>query len=545
MTLDNSFAAEALSEHEIQILYRLDGLDPATGPTTTLARLAGGPGVPSDQEPALAGRYAGTRVWKRSPSGDAGQDFHRHIREIVGGQREDLATRWEPDEVAGRLLERADLYEQPVERGQRVDKRLALPLSAAARGRLERHGIAVDRLTVRITGIDVTLFRTGHGFAATTLELTRADGRALTALELLEAQVLLTRFGTLEWIAADSGEAVAGKPFPLADLVHRLACGEDRPRPSNPRVSTYTYARFAGALPTATRDRFAIYLARHYTTDYAVAADIGSVAFVADFDTVRHAVALEGAATVVGAAPGEPPLPAFLRDFRTVTFHRHYLPIALLARHEHAFLVERTSASVMSRDELADPGRAVERLESLRAAGLVFRLCYRFSELSYVSLHNALNRAFREVLRLDRMMEELSSDIASVELHLRELRDAEHRRLELAKHRRYYWASVLGGAALAGLTAFTIGKELTEVALHAAASLAGHHGGLPHATELIPGGLGVLLGLGVAAAAMRIGLRRGPAAHESSHGSDPEAGHEGHMAVHAMLDNMIHVAIKK
>ena len=35
-------------------------------------------------------------------------------------------------------------------------------------------------------------------------------------------------------------------------------------------------------------------------------------------------------------------LPPFLERFRTVTFHRHYLPIALLALHEQAFLVDRT-----------------------------------------------------------------------------------------------------------------------------------------------------------------------------------------------------------
>ncbi|MFO1082123.1 MAG: hypothetical protein U1E23_16020 [Reyranellaceae bacterium] len=535
MTLDRSFAAETLSEHEILLLHRIDGLDLARGPTTTLGQIADGPGIPADQKAALAGRYAASPVWKRAATSEAGQDFHRHIREIVGGQREDLATRWEPDELGRRFLERADLYDREVEPAQRAAKRLALRLSAAARSRLERHGIAVGDLLVRPSGIDLTLFRTGHGFAATRLELARADGHALTALELLEAQVLLARYGKLAWIDPRGAEGTSGAPFLLADLVHRLVCGEDRPRHAPQRVTTYTYARFAGPLPPAARDRFAVYLARHYTTDYAVAPDIGNLAFVADFETVRHAVALEGAATVVGATPERPELPAFLEDFRTVTFRRHYVPIALLARHEHAFLVERTSASVISRDEMEDHGRAVRHLEALRESALLFRLCYRFSELSYVSLHNALNRAFRDVLHLDRMMAELTSDIASVEQHLRELRDAEHRRLELDKHRRYYWATVLGGAALAGLTAYTIGKELGELAIHVVAQL--RHEELPHAVELIPGALGVLLALGVAAKAMQIGFRRGPPMHEEEHA--------GHLTMHGMLDHMIHAAMKK
>jgi hypothetical protein len=530
------FAAKTLSEHEIQILYRIDGLDVGLGPITTLTEVADGPGIPADQVPALQGRYAETKIWKRALSSDAGQDFHRHIREIVGGKREDLATRWMLDDTARRLLDQADLYEQQIDPALRIGKRLALLLTDAANARLSRHGIACDGLLVRIINITLTLFKTGHGFAVTVIGLARSDDRPLTALELLEAQVLLARFGKVAWTDSRSGDIVPGAPFLLSDLVHRLAYGKDRASHAAQRVTTYTYAQFAEPTATETRDLFALHLARHYTTDYVVSPDIKNVAFVADFETVRHAVALEGAATIVGATPERPELPTFLRDFRTVTFRRHYVPIALLARHEHAFLVERTSASVISRTEMADQDKAVARLESLRESTLVFRLCYRFSELSFVSMHNALNRAFREVLHLDGMMEELGADIASVEMHLREVRETEHRRQEQEKHRRYYWASVIGGAALAGLTAYTIGKEIGELAVHAV----DHVRGIKEPTaysELIPGGVGILLAVGVALKAIQLGYRRGPPEHED--------GHAGHLTLHAMLEHMIHVATKK
>jgi hypothetical protein len=530
------FAARILSAHEIQILYRIDGLAIGTGPRTTLSQLADGPGIPTDQLPALQGRHATTKVWKRAPANDAGQDFHRHIREIVGGQREDLATRWVPDDTARRFLDRADLYEQPIDPTLRIVKRLALLLSDAATARLNRHGIACDGLLVRISGITLTLFSTGHGFAVTVLELARSDDQALTALELLEAQILLARFGKVAWTDARSGDIAPGAPFLLSDFIYRLACSKDRPSHVAQRVTTYTYAQFAEPTTTEVRDLFAVHLARHYTTDYVLSRDIEGVTFVADFETVRHSVALEGAAAIVGATPERPELPAFLHDFRTVTFRRHYVPIALLARHEHAFLVEHTSAAVISRAEMADHERSVTRLGSLREDALMFQLCYRFSELSFVSMHNALNRAFRAIMRLDRMMADLSHDVASVEMHLRELREAEHRRLEQEKHRRYYWASVIGSAALAGLTTYTIGKEIGELSVHALAHALGRKE-LTAVDDLIPGGGAVFLALCVAAAAVIIGYLRGPPA--------PEGEHAGHLTRHAMLEHMIHAAIKK
>jgi hypothetical protein len=527
------FAGKTLAEHEIQILYRIDGLDIASGPSTTLADLADGPGVPADQIPALAGRYAQAKIWKRSTSTDAGQDFHRHIREIVGGTREDLATRWMPDDTARQFLDQADLYEQRIDPTLRTSKRLTLLLTDAANERLGRHGISCDGLLVRIRGINLTVFNTHHAFATTMLALSRSDSQPISALELLEAQILLARFGKLAWTDAGTGDIVPCNPFLLSDLVHRLAHGEDRANHTAQRVTTYTYAQLAEPSATEARDLFALHLARHYTTDYVLSPDIKGVAFVADFETVRHAVALEGAATIVGATPERTELPAFLRDFRRLTFRRHYMPIALLARHEHAFLVERTSASVLSSEELDDEDKAVKRLESLRDSALRFRLSYRFSELSFVSMHNALNRAFRQVMQLDRMMERLSADVASVEMHLRDLRDAEHRRLELEKHRRYYWTSVIGGAALAGLTTYTIGKEIGELVVAAATDLPN----VEKHIELVPGFVAVILGLVVAGLAILIGFRRGPPA--------PETEHASHFTRHAMLEHMIHRTNKK
>lgn len=531
MTLFESFAARVVSDHEIQLLFRIDGVDITAGPGITLSAVASGPGIPDDQKAALAGRYGSAAIWKRDGSSGTGQDFHGHIRDVVGGRREDLATRWTLDDAARRFVEAAGLYEEQADRAARSDKRMVLAFNEAARQRLASQAIAGTGLVVACRDITLTLFKTGHGFAATTLELSRPDRGKITAMELLEGQILAARFGAVTWTAVRGDGAAASPPFRLAQLVRSLVLGE-KAEAQPERVTTFTYAQFAEPLPTAARDLFAVHLARHYSSDYRTTADIEGVAFVRDFETVRHAVALEGAATIVGTTPEAPQQPYFLRNFRTGTFHRHYVPVALLARHEHDFLVRRTSAAILTQGEMGDSLQTVRRLQELREACLIFRLCYRFSELSAVTMHNGLNRAFRQVLNLDRMTQELDSDVETFETHLRQLRKSEEDRKEEQKHRRYYWVTMIGAGALAGLTMFSITKELLGIFIHEGAP-----GGVeelvtifgrPVPLPLVPKLVGLVLGILTAIFGWIIAYLRGP-----------KAGHADHKTMHLMLERMI------
>jgi len=531
MSLFESFSAKIISDHEIQFLFRFDGVDIASGPDISLSAVASGPGIPEDQKAALAGRYGTTAIWKRERSSGTGHDFHRHIRDVVGGKREDLATRWTLDDAARRLIASADLYEEQTDRGLRVEKWMVLAFSDAARKRVAAHAITGTAVVVACRDITLTLFKTGHGFAVVTLELSRLDRSKVTAIELLEGQILLARFGTLVWTGIRGDGSAVSPPFRLADLVRSLVVGDKAKAPPE-RVTSLTYARFTDPLPIAARDLFAVHLARHYSSDYQTAAEIEGVVFVRDFETVRHAVALEGAATVVGATPEAPHQPDFLHHFRTGTFHRHYVPVALLARHEHAFLVRRTSAAVLTQGEMSDSLQTVRRLQELREACLIFRLCYRFSELSSVTMHNSLNSAFRQVLSLDRMTRELDSDVETFEEHLRQLRKSEESHREDEKHRRYYWVTVIGAGALAGLTMFSITKEFLGIFIHE-----GPPGAVEQAVTLfgrdvplaiVPKLAGLVLGILTAIFGWIIANLRGP-----------KAGHADHKTMHLMLEHMI------
>ena len=135
MSSFESFAAKSISDHEIQIFFRIDGIAIASGPGISLAAAAPGPGIPEDQTAALAGRYGKTPIWKRERSSGVGQDFHPHIRDVVGGKREDLATRWSLDDAARRLVGSAALYGEDTARTARVEKQMFLSFNEAAQKR--------------------------------------------------------------------------------------------------------------------------------------------------------------------------------------------------------------------------------------------------------------------------------------------------------------------------------------------------------------------------------------------------------------------------
>lgn len=467
----DSLSTTSVADHEIVVFYDVDGLNPETGPTVAVsgmshtsaamplkaAELATGDVgyFPADQFAALRGRYGKETVWKRITDRGVGSDFHEHIAGMLRGVRPDLVTYWKLADPFRRLLERADLYEEAVAKDERTRKSLALNLSKAASRRLSAFSVESAELKIVLNDLTVAAFATGYGFCVARLALNRVDGKPLTAVELLEAQNSLARFNEMNWNEAGATSKGGGRNFSLGELVRGMVFGSSAKTNRVGRVHTYTYVRFDEPLSVTARDAFALRLARQFTTDYNLAAPNSGGEIIGNFQTVRHRVEAEGAATIVGRVSAEDPIPKFVEDFKTTTFGPNYLPIALLALHEHAFLVGATSASLIPADEMQDEKATLSRLEDLRESALAFRLCFRFSELSYLSAHNRVNRAFRSALRLDAIMQELGGDIAEVDAYLKSARDRHSK--------KQFDRLTLGIAVLAAAAAaFPIGKDVSE-----------------------------------------------------------------------------------
>jgi hypothetical protein len=452
-------AAASLADHEVHVFFEIAGV-PLRGPAVCLSDLAVRESacIPADQRQALAGRYRREPVWQEATA-DVGPDIYDHLRDIVAGRRKDLSTVWELTPRAERLLGSADLYEEEQPADQRAAKRLGLTLSKRSLERLRGHGTEPRALTVGIERTMLHVFATGVAFLHVSLTIWPAGSDdPLSPLELLEAQVAVARFDRLSWRPLADRQDEGTARFSLGDLARSLVKSGPSAARETERPRTYTYLRLANAVARSDADLLALHLARHYTPDYVADPDIGGLVRIRAFANVGHVLSLEGATTIVAPVEETAALPGFLENFKQGTLRRHYIPIFVLGLHEYGFLVDRTSRSVLNPEDERDIDKTLATLARLQSDSLVFRICFRFSQVSHISMHNELNRGFREVLGLDRMLREFAADVAEIEAFLRAAE--EHK----ARSRTYVF-SMIGGAALAALSGLTIFRESAKVLL--------------------------------------------------------------------------------
>lgn len=210
------------------------------------------------------------------------------------------------------------------------------------------------------------------------------------------------------------------------------------------RIFTFSAVQCAAETPLEALPAAAYRLSRRFTTDYALAAeDVGGGA-VRTFDNVVHAFATQGAAVVTRS--GEP---EFLKQFISTGATPTYLPLALVAYHEYLQLLHLTQdcAFIPNRSR---PGEDHERANHLRYELAKFRLFFRFSHVSDIGHHNRIHRAWREALDLDRMLHELSLDVAEAGHVLAEERESQ-----------WKWTRAIAGA----IGFFVATKEILEVIL--------------------------------------------------------------------------------
>lgn len=533
-------ASLVVSDHEINFFYETDhgegALTFGQGPITTLGNLCDGESpqvalVPQRLCPALTTRYAQDRIFSPSVNLDVGADYHDHVADIVSGRRGDLLKIFTLTDRGKRLLDRGDLYQEDVPAPDRKVHRLVLYPSKAAERRLSAAGIAPRPCRILVEHAATFVFHTRRGFTQVRATVHPEQEGPLSALELLEVQIALGRIHRLHWLAVGEAPKSGDKGNTLGTLIRTMVLGREAKTRVSGRVSTYTFVRFETPMHAADADAFALYSARHYSSDYDVVSNLDGIRRVRHFETVGHVFALEGACTIVAPNPGQPNLPDALESFKENTFRQHYLPLMLLSLHEHGFLTDRTSRSLFRLRDSGKPDIAIEKLTALKREALAFRLLFRFPQVSYITMHNCINAALRDVLNLDSMLEKLCQDTDEIEDFFqlrRERRQAEEDRKSIQRQhqcdRRYYFASVVGTGALAGLTAFTIVKEGVAV----------------FSKESGASAYGFWCALAVFVLACVVGYLKRP--EDSIYHSEDDSHDE--FSMHAALEHMLHKAVE-
>lgn len=337
--------------------------------------------------------------------------------------------------------------------GQTPGTQLRLPLSPSAQHRLDRRGLPrTESVGLEFGAIRLLPFRTGQGVLLVEIRFT-ADGPISDTL-LVEATTALCHDRGLEWRSDRSQrlKTVGGKDrFTLAAMLTSLIQFSTEKPLSGQRVFSYAFAAFDERLNDRDRCRLLIQLSRKYTDDYRIADASGEAPQSRVFDTIAHAAYSEGCATLVERIPadGAQKPPAFLTGFLKNAVEGRYLGIAAINVHAREALL-RLSRDSSFWPNMDNPSETqIEDLGRLQKQILAFRLAYRVSRVSPVSMHNGFHEALTKAFRLEELLRDINKDALEIGAYLQELEAG----LRKASERKWRWVAklLISAAALSAL----------------------------------------------------------------------------------------------
>lgn len=400
-------------------------------------------------------------VWQQANL-PVGVDLYPYIRRLLGQKNRDAGTAVHAvshrlTDSAKKLLQGRQLkYSREQTWVARKPNRLMLKLGKAAKRRLRLDDAEGSGQTIAVGIEDVWLiqFRTGNAFLVAEVGFESLGHDKLLAVEVVEGLYHLSRFNKVGWKSeTDKGSECRG--FSFGHLIRALLGRAGGSRASD-RLFTASYLQLADELDPGQRQKLLYRLARHYTSDYQVPDELEGCELIQPFTNVNHLFSQEGCATIVDKSGlGDEPPPEFLSQYLNNTYRRHYMPIVMLAYHEYCYLLEMTDAA--SFWPALDPSsRLVDQMENVRLEANRFVLCFRFSYVSRISMHNQVNQAARRALGVNNIYSELDRDTKHIDYLL-------HRLADQRSEKRYRWFNVVGTFGISWLTAFTLVKEMLEV----------------------------------------------------------------------------------
>jgi hypothetical protein len=267
---------------------------------------------------------------------------------------------------------------------------------------------------IRIENIAVFPFTSRSGIAAVDLVLP-TDAGAPQSVETLLAVVRNLcnerRDPALAWV----DQAASAKRFHLSDVLGGLLAGTGVEVVAEQRIYSHVTALLEG--PCETRN-LGERLARHYSLAYEPHAGAGGTFVYQPFAEVVHTMALEGASTIIHMPTAPDPEPEHLRNWPQTAFGPSYLPILLIAYHEHLVLLALAQESAITVDFNRMDDDATMNLRDLCHRYLAMSLRYRPSLVSRITMHNRLYESLRASLAEPLLAERVSSIVMEAERRL-------------------------------------------------------------------------------------------------------------------------------
>ena len=436
-----------VAEHAVFLFYpfRHDTASWPLKPTETLGSLAG-----QDWLPNVGGEPSdpkGQSLWKESPW---------PLTDLDPQVTEQLTVRDSQGALKVLALDSQRNIRKWLTGGQVPELRLRLPLSAAARKRLERRGLPrIDSVGVDFGSIRLLPFRTGQGVLL--VETRFITGGPMPDTVLVEAATALCHDRGLEW-RLTNGDRVPTRSgqdrFTLASLLGSLVQDTAIQPLNSRRLFSYAFAAFDERLDDQRRDRLLVQLSRKYTDDYRIMDALGDASHVRVFDTVAHAAYSEGCATVVERLPanGADKPPDFLTGFLKNAVEARYLGVAALDVHAREALLTLSRDSTFWPDMDNPSKKHIESLSRLQKQILAYRLHCRVSRVSPISMHNSFHEILSDAFRLDSLLQHVNDDAQEIGAYLQE------RQAELKRESEKIWRLLV--KMIAGASILSVATDL-------------------------------------------------------------------------------------
>lgn len=346
----------------------------------------------------------------------------------------------------------------PFKRARKATAESSLPfkLEAAIKpAAIERlKGEGVDSFpSLRIDAINLYQFPTGVSIVVLSLSF-REPPVIAQVQELVHG---LSYYVELKWQEPEGNKNCGS--FTVANLM-RLITGQPKEKPE--RLYTSTVLVIDGAADPGVFAQPLRKLARHYQSDYRLGKAKGSDILLDEFDNRITVAALEGIAFGLFTHRGQPP---YLANFPGDAYWKNYMPLILLALHQHLSLNQYSSAISGWRTCAGELTESGEEIIAIQNAIRNFRNNYQPPMVSTVSMHNQHYLAFRQALHVDALTQYLDERTGDLSSQLEGyLQDQKMLRQQAHEARICNWGA-LGVAAAALVTTHAIVNE-TLTSLH-------------------------------------------------------------------------------
>lgn len=466
------YPLEGISSNDFR-QTRLRDLIEAQSPMSAAGSSASIQWIVSEAMGTITGARGERLVWE-SASLVPGDDLHPYIRRMLGDPEAPAADDasmvgegmrvgvYRLSESARKLVSGERLaYERELPREDRRPLRLATVLTPSARKRIERRISAFDAdvLEFEVRDVRCAIFSTGYAFQIVEVQFGRRGEEEIDPYLIVEGLYSLSRFNRTTWRNHQGKDLEQAPVFPFGAMLAGLA-GQIDAGSAAERVFTASYVQFSEQPDLVSLERFMVQLSRHYNDDYQIIDKPDTLESLHPFKNIAHLFALEGCATVVSEGGYDANhVPDFVSNFQEKTYRRHYLPVVLLAYHEYNFLLGATNDASFWQQGISEAA-TIERMNAARHTITNFMLCFRFSCVSRITMHNQVNAALRKALGLDRMLEELNRDTAEIDNYLARAAIRRRERQTSLGEQRFRWVSVIGIFGVSWLTSFTIFKEI-------------------------------------------------------------------------------------